>query len=183
MNREAEVKRLTELADSVMLAKGKDYTAGNWDTDPNYNFNEIARLLQGAPINPYTVCMIYFLKHVFSLIKFCKTGKQEGGEGLEGRHVDALNYVRILWTLVVESKMRDEKEEHYMGYDQEGDEDDSEVCRITGMDPRDLAQAINYEYAGCTCPTCKRCFERDSQAAQDWLDRVNEIIDKNKQTN
>jgi hypothetical protein len=84
MSRDDIIARLTKLADSVMAAKGKDYTAGNWDTDPNYNFNEIARLLEGAPITPYTVCMIYFLKHVFSLIKYCKTGIQEGGEGLEG---------------------------------------------------------------------------------------------------
>lgn len=162
MSRATVIEKLTEFADSVMAAKGKDYTAGNWETDPNYNFNEISRLLQGAPINPYTVCMIYFLKHVFSLIKFCKTWTQEGGEGLEGRHVDALNYVRILWSLYVET------------YDRENLEypDPDEVRRIVGPLPE-----VDY----CNCPTCQRMNIRDAQVEQDRLDRVNELFNNNKQ--
>jgi hypothetical protein len=120
--------------------------------------------------------MIYFLKHVFSLIKFCKTGTQEGGEGLEGRHVDALNYVRILWTLVEEAKKADEAE-----WEEVDPTSPDEVYRMTGIDPRDLAEAINRKYANCSCPTCRRCFERDANAAQDWLERVNEKFDNAKE--
>ncbi|MFH1985211.1 MAG: hypothetical protein ABIL58_25515, partial [Pseudomonadota bacterium] len=76
----------------VMVAKNADYSAGMAKEDGLANFNEVARLLKGAPITPYTVAMVYFLKHVFSIIKYCKTGTQESGEALGGRHTDLGNY-------------------------------------------------------------------------------------------
>jgi hypothetical protein len=171
MNREETIRKLTKLADQVMIAKGKDYTAGNWETDPNYNFNEIARLLQGAPINPYTVCMIYFLKHVFSLIKYAKTGTQEGGEGLEGRHVDALNYVRILWSLL------GERVEEELKATEDAEFDDK--MALWGRSPIDMLKGT--VITPCECPSCRRTRERDAQFAQDWLDRVNAELNKNTQ--
>jgi hypothetical protein len=84
----------------LLLNKGADYTAGRKDADAYANFRIIADLLKGAPITPYTVAMIYGLKHVLSLITFAKTGKQESGEGLRGRHMDARNYYFILNELV-----------------------------------------------------------------------------------
>jgi hypothetical protein len=56
--------------------------------------------MAGAPVTPYTIAMVYALKHVLSLITFAKTGKQESGEGLRGRHMDARNYFFILNELV-----------------------------------------------------------------------------------
>lgn len=85
---------------AILLGKGHDYTAGQAEKDAYANFRIIADLLDGAPITPYTVCMIYFLKHVFSLITFTKTGVQESGEGLRGRHLDVADYAFILDQLV-----------------------------------------------------------------------------------
>jgi len=84
----------------ILLGKGHDYTAGKDDEDAYTNFRVIADLLEGAPITAYTICMIYFLKHVFSLITFTKRGKQESGEGLRGRHLDVADYAFILDQLV-----------------------------------------------------------------------------------
>jgi hypothetical protein len=86
----------------LLRGKGNDYTAGKKDEDSLYNFREIAKMLDGAPITPYTIAMIYMLKHTFSLLTFAKTGKQESGEGLRGRHIDQANYTFLLNELVDE---------------------------------------------------------------------------------
>jgi hypothetical protein len=85
-----------------LLNKGADYTAGQKDADAYANFRIIAGLLKDAPVTPYTIAMVYALKHVLSLITFAKTGKQESGEGLRGRHMDLRNYVFILNELVAD---------------------------------------------------------------------------------
>ena len=84
----------------LLRNKGYDYTAGQGDRDAYHNFRQVATFLEGAPITPYTVAMVYALKHLFSLLTFCKTGIQESGEGLEGRHSDLRNYGFILQELV-----------------------------------------------------------------------------------
>jgi len=86
----------------LLLNKGADYTAGQRDSDAYANFRIVAGLLKDAPITPYTIAMVYALKHVLSLITFAKTGKQESGEGLRGRHMDLRNYVFILNELVAD---------------------------------------------------------------------------------
>jgi len=99
-DRQAAFHKLVEKEAQLLLDKGADYTAGKKDQDAYANFRLVATLLEGAPITPYTVAMIYKLKHVFSLLTFCKTGIQESGEGLEGRHMDDRNYTFILNELV-----------------------------------------------------------------------------------
>ena len=86
----------TEQMAEIMTGKSHDYAAGQQNKDPLFNFREIAQLLHNAPITPYTIAMVYFLKHVFSLITFTKTGQQESGEGLTGRHIDVANYAFIM---------------------------------------------------------------------------------------
>jgi hypothetical protein len=96
-------ERFNDFSDKqrkILIGKGHDYTAGQADVDAYANFRIIGELLQGCPITPYTIALIYGLKHLFSLITFCKTGKQESGEGLEGRHLDLSNYSFILSDLV-----------------------------------------------------------------------------------
>ena len=99
-DRQKAFQALIEKESHILYSKGADYTAGKKDEDAYANFRLIAVLLEGCPITPYTIAMIYKLKHVFSLLTFCKTGKQESGEGLEGRHMDDRNYTFILNELV-----------------------------------------------------------------------------------
>lgn len=96
---EAFAKFSKEQAD-ILVGKGHDYTAGQADVDAYANFRIIAQLLDGVQITPYTVALIYALKHVFSLLTFAKTGRQESGEGLRGRHIDVANYSFILDQLI-----------------------------------------------------------------------------------
>lgn len=98
--RQESFHKLVEKEAQLLLDKGADYTAGKKDQDAYANFRLVAMLLEGAPITPYTVAMVYKLKHIFSLLTFCKTGRQESGEGLEGRHMDDRNYSFILNELV-----------------------------------------------------------------------------------
>jgi len=94
--RQSQFHEFMEEQSEVLFCKGHDYTAGESQRDVYYNFKKVAELLDGAPITPYTVAMVYFLKHIFSIITFAKTGVQESGEGLRGRHIDIGNYNFIL---------------------------------------------------------------------------------------
>jgi len=98
--RQRNFLKFAQEQSKLLMNKGNDYTAGKKDEDSYANFRIIAELMDGAPVTPYTVAMIYMLKHVFSLITFAKTGVQDSGEGLEGRHLDISNYVFILSELV-----------------------------------------------------------------------------------
>ncbi len=84
----------------ILLGKGSDYTAGRADEDAYANFRIIADLMKGAPWTPMTVAMVYELKHLLSIVTFAKTGRQESGEGLEGRFLDRANYTFIERQLV-----------------------------------------------------------------------------------
>ena len=99
-DRQKAFQALIEKESHILYSKGADYTAGKKNEDAYANFRLIAMLLEGCPITPYTIAMIYKLKHVFSLITFCKTGRQESGEDLEDRHMDDRNYTFILNELV-----------------------------------------------------------------------------------
>jgi hypothetical protein len=102
---EERMRRFEEFQQEMaklLRGKGADYTAGKKDEDSLYNFRAIAKFLEGAPITPYTVAMIYMLKHTFSLITFAKTGVQESGEGIRGRHIDQANYTFLLNELAKE---------------------------------------------------------------------------------
>ncbi len=95
-NRQEAFKEFSEQQAEILIGKGHDYTAGQADVDAYANFRLIAMLLDGVPMTPYTVTLIYAMKHIFSLITFAKTGRQESGEGLRGRHLDVANYAFIL---------------------------------------------------------------------------------------
>lgn len=83
----------------LLCRKGADYTAGRCDVDAYANFRGIAELLEGVPISPFSVALVYALKHMFSLITFAKSGKLES-EGIIGRITDIRNYMFILSELV-----------------------------------------------------------------------------------
>ena len=102
MDRKARFNNFVEKQGKILIGKGHDYTAGKADVDAYANFRIISELLEGCPMTPYVVTMIYMLKHLFALITFSKTGIQESGEGLEGRHLDLANYAFILSDLVAD---------------------------------------------------------------------------------
>ena len=79
--------------------KGRDYTIDQADENRLYNFYEVAELTGQTPMQVWSV---YFLKHVFAVMAFAKTGKVES-EGIDGRLYDIINYA-ILGKQIVDKE-------------------------------------------------------------------------------
>ena len=82
----------------VLARKGPDY-AGK-DGSRSQQFAEAAREL-GIPVEKVWAC--YFHKHYVALMKYCRDGSVSS-EGIEGRLVDAVNYLALLMTIMKEKR-------------------------------------------------------------------------------
>lgn len=80
---------------SVMISKGKEYTVSS--DDKLANFKSIADRLN---ITPEIVCMCYLLKHMDSIRNYILTGKTYSDESIEGRILDARNYLPLLLAII-----------------------------------------------------------------------------------
>lgn len=94
---------LLEQSAGLLVSKGAEY-AGSEDRLSNFKRGAIDT---GA--SPERVCWIYLSKHLDSLKTFIRTGKQ-GSEPIQGRVVDALNYVILLGALLYEAQIRKDSE-------------------------------------------------------------------------
>ncbi len=97
--REALAKELFAKCLEVMWKKGKDY---GQEDDCLSNFKEAAKLLGRTK---YEVWAVYFIKGLVAIINGIKKspyGPQVESEPLEQRIVDAINYLVILWALLME---------------------------------------------------------------------------------
>jgi hypothetical protein len=82
----------------VLVAKGHDYTQAN--EDRLHNFKSIADLIplqcphcqKSFKLPARIVWLVYFLKHVWSIVTWAGLGKQESGESRTSRFVDIINY-------------------------------------------------------------------------------------------
>ena len=86
---------LDEEANSILKAKGPEY-AGHGEDNRLANFETIAELLRGAPIDALTVAAVYWLKHVFAICTYVRT-RREGSEPMFGRWADERNYNALTW--------------------------------------------------------------------------------------
>lgn len=84
------LKKLNEDAEAILVAKGPDY-AGHGEDNRLANFETIAELLKGAPVDALTVAAVYWLKHVFAICTYVRT-RREGSEPMPGRWQDERNY-------------------------------------------------------------------------------------------
>lgn len=80
---------------NIMINKGKEYTVSN--DDKLKNFKSIGERLD---IAPETVCMTYLLKHMDSIRNYIRTGKTFSDEPIEGRILDARNYLLLLLGII-----------------------------------------------------------------------------------
>jgi len=97
----------------IMKAKGRDYTqylqdapddAGRMGAmiSANANFQGVADLLSARQgIDKYVTWAVYFVKHIQAILSWVCT-RQVKSEPIEGRMADAINYVFILWSMLVE---------------------------------------------------------------------------------
>lgn len=86
--RKAHTTERFELCD----AKAKDYAQAH---DRLWNFKQLAGLLN---LPTHMVWAIYFMKHVFAILKYCREGHVDS-EPIRGRIYDAQNYLDLLLAL------------------------------------------------------------------------------------
>jgi lysyl-tRNA synthetase class I len=96
------VKKQVEVERSILETKGKDYTMEN--EDRLYNFKLVAELVG---ITPKQVLMVYWLKHVLSILSHSK-GLQET-EPIEQRIADVRNYMLLYRGLDTEEEFKDDE--------------------------------------------------------------------------
>ena len=92
-------KSVQKEENEIMLGKGKEYTVS--DEDKFKNFKSIAERMntsseQGA--------MIYLLKHMDSIRNYTLHGIEASDESIEGRIMDARNYLLLLGGIIKENK-------------------------------------------------------------------------------
>lgn len=88
----------------VLAAKGRDYTAYNSEAhakSANSNFIGVSEMLGDGHIDKFRVWSVFFIKHVQSILTWVAT-RTVTSEKIEGRLVDALNYLIIFWSMLVE---------------------------------------------------------------------------------
>lgn len=99
------LKKMNDEEVKIMVGKGKEYTMSS--DDKLKNFKEVGKML-GLP--PLKVASAYWLKHVFSIINYVKTGKITSDEPIKGRFADARNYLALMYAIIEdEGKKEDYK--------------------------------------------------------------------------
>lgn len=93
------LKKMVAEEETVMVSKGKEYTIGS--DDKLKNFKDVAQRLG---LHPMQVWSVYFHKHIASIDNYIKDGIEASNEGIEGRIMDARNYLALLAGLVSEHK-------------------------------------------------------------------------------
>jgi len=81
----------------TMVKKGKEYTIGS--DDKLANFKMVAKV---TGITPMKVWQVYFMKHIASINNYVKDGIEASNEPIEGRIMDARNYLALLAGLIRE---------------------------------------------------------------------------------
>lgn len=100
MTHEAFTKLQLELIDKVLKitqTKGKEYA--NNDDDRLANFKRAA---QRKGITPLVALGIYLDKHMDSIDSYIKHERTFSEEAIEGRIVDAITYLTLMWGLIKE---------------------------------------------------------------------------------
>jgi uncharacterized protein YifE (UPF0438 family) len=92
-------KSMQKEENEIMLGKGKEYTVS--DEDKFKNFKSIAERMNTSSEQ---VAMIYLLKHMDSIRNYTLHGIEASDESIEGRIMDARNYLLLLGGIIKEKK-------------------------------------------------------------------------------
>jgi len=95
--REKLIKDLLGKAEELRIKKGNDYSGM---VDVNSNFK---RLGERLGLSPMQILWVYLVKHLDAIETFIKDGKVKS-EPIEGRIIDAVNYLLILNSLIKETQ-------------------------------------------------------------------------------
>jgi hypothetical protein len=80
--------------------KGKEYAH---DIERFANFKRLSQEL--GNLKPEIIAYIFFKKHLDSIVSYLKEGKEYSDEGIEGRFVDAITYLTLIYGMIVEEKL------------------------------------------------------------------------------
>lgn len=123
-------KELFADIEKMRDTKGKEYANSD---DRLANFKRVAAEIG---ISPLQVGWTYFKKHYDSICSYLKNGQEFSEEGIRGRFIDAINYLTLIYGLIVDENEPDD----YTHLDQ-----------TVNISPR------SYIYRG-GCPIyCKQC--------------------------
>jgi len=86
----------------ISNTKGREYAG---DRDVLANFKRIAGEMM---LPPEVVCWVYLRKHLDAIAYYCRTGKVLS-ENIEGRILDAIVYLCLLWARVKEQEKEADK--------------------------------------------------------------------------
>jgi uncharacterized protein YifE (UPF0438 family) len=92
-------KSMQKEENEIMLGKGKEYTVS--DEDKFKNFKSIAERMNTSSEQ---VAMIYLLKHMDSIRNYTLHGIEASDESIEGRIMDARNYLLLLGGMIKEER-------------------------------------------------------------------------------
>jgi hypothetical protein len=95
------LKKMVEEEEKTMVSKGREYTVGS--DDKLANFKDVAK---NTGLTPMQVWAVYFLKHIASICNYVKDGREASNEPIQGRIMDARNYLALLRGLIEEYKER-----------------------------------------------------------------------------
>lgn len=98
------MKRLfEEYLIPTLARKAQDYSryASKDETKANANFGALADMFKGSDIDRYHIWAVFMMKHIQAILTWVSQRKLED-EGIQGRFVDAANYIMIGWTMLYE---------------------------------------------------------------------------------
>lgn len=91
-------KELVTKESAILHNKGKEYTRSS--SDPLSNFKRLAEQLK---LTKEQVWAVYFQKHIDSIMNYIQEGKTFSDESIEGRIMDARNYLYLFYLMVKEN--------------------------------------------------------------------------------
>ncbi len=92
-------EKMIEAEKEIMIGKGREYTIGS--DDKLANFKDVA---EKTGLTPIQVWQVYFLKHISSICNYVKDGVEASNEPIDGRFMDARNYLALGIALIKEAK-------------------------------------------------------------------------------
>lgn len=87
----------------TLAKKAQDYSryASKDETKANANFGALSDMFKGAEMDRYHVWAVFMMKHIQAILTWVSQRKLED-EGIQGRFIDAANYIMIGWTMLFE---------------------------------------------------------------------------------
>lgn len=152
------IGELSKYRKNISDEKREDYTKKSKDVLANFK-----NVADKVGLNKYQVWGVYFQKHFDALITYVKSNGQSESEPIKDRISDALNYLELLYAMVVEdhnkSKLNKQKLEKIV----ESLNDKTSKCKLKGGTPKNpLGDRIDHPNSPTITCQSKNCCDDGS---------------------